>query len=172
MPRRSGAIHFHDDDIDDARWAVDFEWEVPADVKSACYAAKLTTMGGDEDYIPFFVVPRLGTFTSKIAVMMPTISYMAYANEHLANNGGAAELLVYRVPIARHRICSIRISERLTFTGALRARGLFRDALGHATLILAQSHEDATRYAQFDLKAKIVVIGNTKLEVAKAGYDH
>ncbi|MGC2495785.1 3-deoxy-D-manno-octulosonic acid transferase [Candidatus Binatus sp.] len=60
-----------------------------------------------------------------------------------------------------------RISER-SMRRYMRARGLFRDALGHATLILAQSHEDATRYAQFDLKAKIVVIGNTKLEVAKA----
>jgi 3-deoxy-D-manno-octulosonic-acid transferase len=50
----------------------------------------------------------------------------------------------------------------------MRARGLFRDALGRATLILAQSHEDARRYAQFDLSAKIVVTGNTKIEAAKA----
>jgi 3-deoxy-D-manno-octulosonic-acid transferase len=35
-------------------------------------------------------------------------------------------------------------------------------------LILAQSHEDARRYAQFDLSAKVVVTGNTKIETAKA----
>lgn len=116
-PEEYGSIHFHDDDIDDARWAVDFEWEVPADVKSACYAAKLTTTGGDEDYIPFFVVPRLGTFTSKIAVMIPTISYMAYANEHLANNGGAAELLVYRVPIMQHQ--NMFLSEHREYGGSI-----------------------------------------------------
>lgn len=116
-PGEYGAIHFHDDDIDDARWAVDFEWEVPADVKSACYAAKLTTTAGDEDYIPFFVVPPLGTFTSKIAVMMPTISYMAYANEHLANNGGAAELLVYRVPIMQHQ--NMFLSEHREYGGSI-----------------------------------------------------
>ncbi len=116
-PAEYGAIHFHDDDIDDARWAVDFEWEVPADVKSACYAAKLTTAGGDEDYIPFFVVPTLGTFTSKIAVMIPTISYMAYANEHLANNGGAAELLVYRVPIMQHQ--NMFLSEHREYGGSI-----------------------------------------------------
>jgi 3-deoxy-D-manno-octulosonic-acid transferase len=60
-----------------------------------------------------------------------------------------------------------RISER-SMGRYMRARGLFRDALGRATLILAQSHKDARRYAQFDLSAKIVVTGNTKIEAAKA----
>jgi 3-deoxy-D-manno-octulosonic-acid transferase len=60
-----------------------------------------------------------------------------------------------------------RISER-SMRRYTCARGLFRDALGRATLILAQSDEDARRYAQFDLSAKIVVTGNTKLEAAKA----
>ncbi len=112
-----GAIHFHDDDIDDARWDVDFEWQVPRGQKSACYAVKLTTRDGDEDYIPFFVVPRLGTFTAKIAVMMPTISYMAYANEHLANNAGGAELLVYRVPIMQHQ--NMFLSEHREYGGSI-----------------------------------------------------
>ena len=98
-----GAIHFHDDDIDDARWEVDFEWQVPADTKSRFYAAKLTTADGEEDYIPFWVVPKLGQAQSKIAYMVPTISYMAYANEHVACNAGAAELFVYRVPIMQHQ---------------------------------------------------------------------
>jgi 3-deoxy-D-manno-octulosonic-acid transferase len=60
-----------------------------------------------------------------------------------------------------------RISER-SMRRYMRARGLFRDALGRATLILAQSHEDARRYGQFDLSAKIVVTGNTKIEAAAA----
>ena len=60
-----------------------------------------------------------------------------------------------------------RISER-SMSRYMRARGLFRDALGRATLILAQSNEDARRYAKFDLSAKIVVTGNTKIEAAKA----
>jgi len=102
-PQEYGAIHFHDDDVDDARWDVDFEWDVPPDLPSACYAAKLTTDEGHEDYVPFFVVPPLGTYTAKIAVIVPTISYMAYANEHLANNAGGAELLVYRVPIMQEQ---------------------------------------------------------------------
>ena len=71
-PEQYGAIHFHDDDIDDARWAVSFEWKVPAGTSSKFYAAKLTSKDGDEDYIPFWVVPRVGEEQSKIAFMVPT----------------------------------------------------------------------------------------------------
>lgn len=48
------------------------------------------------------------------------------------------------------------------------ARGLFHDALGRASLILAQSVEDAERYAKFDLTAKVTVTGNTKIEAARS----
>lgn len=116
-PKEYGAIHFHDDDVDDARWEVDFEWQVPADQKSAFYAAKLTTAEGDEDYIPFWVVPEVGKETAKIAYMVPTISYMAYANEHLANNAGGAELLVYRVPIMQDQ--NMFLSEHREYGGSI-----------------------------------------------------
>src|SRR5271167_3419250 len=56
-----------------------------------------------------------------------------------------------------------RISER-SMRRYLRARGLFQDALNRATLILAQSDEDARRYAMFDLAARVVVTGNTKID--------
>jgi N,N-dimethylformamidase len=94
-----GAIHFHDDDVDDARWTEDFTWTVPEGTKSRSYAVKLTTEEGDEDYLPFWVVAKLDTPGPKIGVMIPTISYLAYANEHMATNGAGAELLMYRVPI-------------------------------------------------------------------------
>lgn len=60
-----------------------------------------------------------------------------------------------------------RISER-SIRRYMRARGLFRDALSRASLILTQSREDALRYAKFDLPVKIVVTGNTKIEAAQA----
>ena len=60
-----------------------------------------------------------------------------------------------------------RISER-SMRRYMRARGLFRDALGRAKLILAQSIEDAQRYAKFDLPARIIVTGNTKIEAPRA----
>jgi N,N-dimethylformamidase len=116
-PEQYGAIHFHDDDIDDARWAVSFEWKVPEGNSSKFYAAKLTSKDGDEDYIPFWVVPRVGQEKSKIAYMVPTISYMAYANEHLANNAGGAELLVYRVPIMQQQ--NMFLSEHREYGGSI-----------------------------------------------------
>lgn len=116
-PKQYGAISFHDDDIDDARWEVDFEWQVPADCKSRSYAAKLTTEDGDEDYVPFWVVPEIGKEQSKIAFMVPTISYMAYANEHVACNAGAAELFIYRVPIMQHQ--NMFLAEHREYGGSI-----------------------------------------------------
>ena len=40
-PHQYGAIHFHDDDMIDARWDTDFSFTVPPDLRSGCYAAML-----------------------------------------------------------------------------------------------------------------------------------
>ena len=45
-PRRTeqyGAIHFHDDDLVDARWHPDFAFEVPDGLRSGVYAARLAS---------------------------------------------------------------------------------------------------------------------------------
>jgi N,N-dimethylformamidase beta subunit-like protein/concanavalin A-like lectin/glucanase superfamily protein len=72
-----GAIYFHDDDLEDAKWEPGFEFKVPADFKSGVYAARLRTDSA-EDYVPFFVRPKKGTATAKIAFLVPTFSYLAY----------------------------------------------------------------------------------------------
>jgi N,N-dimethylformamidase len=79
VPQQYGAIYFHDDDLDDAAWKVDFEYQVPATLKSGIYAARLRA-GNGEDYVPFFVRPKKGTTTNKIAFLVPTFSYLAYGN--------------------------------------------------------------------------------------------
>ena len=74
-----GAIYFHDDDIDDARWEVGFEYRVPDTLRSGMYAARLRG-GSFEDYIPFTVRPKKGQPKSaRIALLIPTFSYLAYA---------------------------------------------------------------------------------------------
>jgi N,N-dimethylformamidase len=88
-PGEYQAIHFHDDDQGDAGWSVDFEFVVPKGIKSGIYAAHLIS-GGYDDYVPFFVRPRKGRPKSKIALLIPTLSYLAYSNEHLAER--AAEV--------------------------------------------------------------------------------
>ena len=40
-PGRYGAIHFHDDDLEDAGWEVDLEVRVPPTLRSGIYAARL-----------------------------------------------------------------------------------------------------------------------------------
>ena len=90
-PTKYGAIHFHDDDLNDAMWEVDFELAVPDGLKSGVYAARLQTDGG-EDYLPFFVRPKKGTATAGIAFLAPTFSYLAYANEHGADSPLMEEL--------------------------------------------------------------------------------
>ena len=94
-PEQYGAIHFHDDDLYDAGWEVDFSLTVPANLKSGLYAARLYS-GQEEDHIPFAVKPAKGK-EKKIAFLLPTASYMAYANDHLATNAGLVELVSGRL---------------------------------------------------------------------------
>ncbi|HEY1515926.1 MAG TPA: N,N-dimethylformamidase beta subunit family domain-containing protein [Solirubrobacteraceae bacterium] len=79
-PDEFAAIWFHDDDLDDAGWEPTFEFRVPDDLPSAVYAARLRA-GDDEDHVPFFVRPPRGRTTSTVALIMPTYTYLAYAND-------------------------------------------------------------------------------------------
>ncbi|MBO9378846.1 N,N-dimethylformamidase [Sphingomonas histidinilytica] len=87
-----GAIHFHDDDQGDAGWNQSLEWTVPDGLRSGVYALHISpeagSDGADDDYIPFFVRPPKGTRTSKVALLMPTFTYMAYGNERILESGG------------------------------------------------------------------------------------
>ena len=74
-----GAVHFHQDDLYDVGWETDFSFTIPDDLPSGIYAARLRH-GEDWDRIPFFVVPPKGRAASEVAFLVPTASYMAYAN--------------------------------------------------------------------------------------------
>ena len=95
-PEQWGAIHFHDDDIYDAGWEVDFELAVPEGLRSGVYAARLRA-GEHEEYVPFAVRAPRGRPTADVLWVMPTASYMAYANEHFATNPWVAELMWNRI---------------------------------------------------------------------------
>lgn len=77
-PEQYGGIYFNDDAIIDCRWQPTLRWTVPLELKSGVYAARLTA-GVVEDHIVFFVRPT--TAQAKVAMLMPTASYLAYANE-------------------------------------------------------------------------------------------
>jgi N,N-dimethylformamidase len=90
-----GAIHFHEDDLEDAGWEADFALTVPDDLPSGVYAARLRA-GNGEDHVPFFVRPPLGRPTASVAVLFPTLTYLAYANEQGTQNEYAAQLATPR----------------------------------------------------------------------------
>ena len=97
-PEHYGAIHFHDDDLYDSGWEVDFEFIVPKGLKSGLYAAHIAS-GRDEDFIPFVIRPERGTKTADLVFVVPTASYMAYANEHMMTDAPLAEHLTDQVVV-------------------------------------------------------------------------
>jgi len=78
-PEQYAAIHFHDDDLEDAGWTPDFELSVPADFRSGAYAVKLEA-GGDLSYVTFFVRPPPGRAQAPLAFLASTATYLAYGN--------------------------------------------------------------------------------------------
>lgn len=91
-PEEYGAIHFHDDDLHDAGWEADFALTIPEDAAGGVYAACLRS-GNETESIPFFVRAPAGRRGADLLLLLPTASYLAYANEHLATQVGETEAL-------------------------------------------------------------------------------
>jgi hypothetical protein len=88
-----GAIHFHEDDLDDACWETDFSITVPHTARSGIYAAEVQTPNGTSDMIVFIVRPIPTTTAAvgaKVALVLSTFTYLAYANEKLADPSRAS----------------------------------------------------------------------------------
>ncbi len=83
VPEQYAAIHFHDDDLDDARWEADLRWRTPADLRSGVYAVHVRGARGD-DHVPFVVSAAPGSEAHDVCVLIPSFSYVVYANEHNA----------------------------------------------------------------------------------------
>lgn len=81
-PAHYGACHFHEDDLEDCGWPVTATLRVPDDLPSGVYGVRLRA-GDLEDVVPFFVLPPAGTATADVAILFPTVSYGAYANERM-----------------------------------------------------------------------------------------
>ncbi len=92
-PEQYGALWFHDDSLDDSRWQADFSLTIPDDLPSGVYAIKLE-QDGTLDRIPFFVAPPKGQPGASIAVVMPTFSYLAYANSQVMQNAQTGQAIM------------------------------------------------------------------------------
>jgi N,N-dimethylformamidase len=78
-PREYAAIHFHDDDLADSSWEATVQVDVPLDWPSGVYGARLST-SAESTYVPFVVRPESGQSVSNVAMILPTFTYLAYAN--------------------------------------------------------------------------------------------
>ncbi len=89
-PAQYGGISFNDDAIIDCRWQPTLRWRIPADLNSGVYALRVRA-GAIEDHVVFFVRPQ--TPRAKVAMLIPTASYLAYANEHFVLDGPMVEVV-------------------------------------------------------------------------------
>ena len=95
-PDEFDAIHFHDDDIADAEWPAALAFDIPEDMRSGVYAFRMTAEGRDH-HVPFFVGP--GRRSRDVAVLFPTGTYLAYANDRIAFEADSMEMLLGHTPI-------------------------------------------------------------------------
>jgi len=95
-PKQYGGIAFHDDALTDCLWSPTVTLHIPETLKSGVYALRLRA-GETEDHIPFFV--RAAEPRAPIAVLIPTFTYLAYANERLGFDAPIAQAITAHTPI-------------------------------------------------------------------------
>lgn len=88
--RSHNAVHLHGDDVLDAQWEIDLELDLPSTLAPGVYAVRLgSTTGEVDDHVPLFV--RSGDDDGRrIALLLPTNTYLAYGNERM--NFGTIQL--------------------------------------------------------------------------------
>ena len=92
-PEQYGAIHFHDDDLDDCGWETDVALDVPADLPSGVYALRLVWARPRTTSRSSCCPPR-GTATRGSCCSCPTASYLAYANDHIVHDVPVAQSIL------------------------------------------------------------------------------
>lgn len=97
-PGQWNAIHFHEDDLYDARWSVSHRLTIPADWPSGYYTVRVSA-GGDTSYAPVFVLPPRGRATAPVAVLASTLTTIAYANYQFHLRVAMNEVSLGRVPV-------------------------------------------------------------------------
>jgi N,N-dimethylformamidase len=79
-PGLYSAVHFHEDDLSDAQWPTTLSLQLPLDLEPGFYAAWLRTTD-HEDWITFVVGRAPNQPARPLCVLVPTLTYQAYANE-------------------------------------------------------------------------------------------
>jgi N,N-dimethylformamidase len=99
-PQEFGGIEFHADALIDCRWEPTLSMTIPSDLRSGVYAVRLTAGDGTglaEEFVPFFV--RASTPRAPVCLLIPTASYLAYANVQSAFDGALLQSITASTPI-------------------------------------------------------------------------
>jgi N,N-dimethylformamidase len=99
-PEEYGGIELHNDALTDCRWQPTLSLAVTDDLRSGVYAVKLTAgdaIGLAEEYAPFFV--RAAAPRAPICLLMPTASYLAYANSQTPFDSDLLQSITASTPI-------------------------------------------------------------------------
>lgn len=83
-PTEFAAAHFHSTDLLDSGWDQVLEAGLPEDLPSGVYGVVVENEHGS-DVVPITVVPRAEDPRREVLVVLPTLTYLAYANEALFN---------------------------------------------------------------------------------------
>lgn len=105
-PAEYAAAHFHSTDLVDAGWEQVLEANLPSDLESGVYGVVVDNADGS-DTVPISVVPRPGDERSKVAVVLPTFTYLAYANEALFNGLDSSAMTDQEVSISAEDIAHV-----------------------------------------------------------------
>jgi N,N-dimethylformamidase len=81
-PDQYAAIYFHSDELIDANWDYNLQFELPPDLESGVYAVRLR-VAGHEDRYPLFVRGKVADRVD-VLFIVPTDTYLAYANDRFA----------------------------------------------------------------------------------------
>jgi N,N-dimethylformamidase len=99
-PEEYGGVEFHYDAMIDCNWEVTRTVTLPESLKSGVYAFRLRAGDGKglgEEYVIFFVRPIKPK--GRVAFLVPTASYLAYANEHLSFDAQIIQPMTGQPPI-------------------------------------------------------------------------
>lgn len=95
-PETFGGVHYHDDAMTDCQWDRTFTLSLPDDLPSGVYCLRIDG-GGAADSIPFIVRPK--TPKARLALLLPTFTYLAYGNEHLSYEAPIAQAITAHTPV-------------------------------------------------------------------------
>lgn len=99
-PHEFGGIEFHPESMTDSNWDVTNSMEIPKTLKSGVYAVRLRVGNGrglGEEYVVFFVRPAKPS--AKLCFLVPTASYLAYANEKLSFDAQIIQPMTGQPPV-------------------------------------------------------------------------